>query len=85
MSALGAHEALLDLATQPTPLPARLSLSWRAPVRSTMSSEWWVYSCPWCSLEVSDANSMAVAIMERHLDRHVAAGDHERPALRVVV
>ena len=48
------------------------------------SGDWWIYSCPWCSLDVVDANTMAVAIMERHLDRHVAAGDHQRPALRVV-
>lgn len=43
-----------------------------------------VYSCPWCPLDVVDANTLAVQIMERHLDRHIAAGDHERPLLRVV-
>lgn len=49
-----------------------------------LSGDWFIYSCPWCPLDVVDANTLAVQVMERHLDRHVAAGDHQRPNLRVV-
>jgi hypothetical protein len=51
---------------------------------TSLPPDWFVYSCPWCPVDVVDGNSLAVQIMERHLDRHVAAGDHERPGLRVV-
>jgi hypothetical protein len=51
---------------------------------AAVPGDWFVYSCPWCPLDVVDANTLAVQIMERHLDRHVAAGDHDRPALRIV-
>jgi hypothetical protein len=67
----------------PAPMPERLRLAERLPELATLP-DWFVYSCPWCPADVVDANSLAVQIMERHLDRHVAAGDHERPGLRVV-
>jgi hypothetical protein len=51
---------------------------------ASLSADWFIYSCPWCHLDVVDANTLAVQIMERHLDKHVASGDHERPLLRVV-
>lgn len=74
----------LVAAEHPSPLPERLRLSERLPELMTVPGDWFVYSCPWCNLDVVDANAMAVAIMERHLDRHIAAGDHQVVALRVV-
>lgn len=68
----------------PAPMPERLRLAERLPDLAALPADWFVYSCPWCPVDVVDANSLAVQIMERHLDRHVAAGDHERPELRVV-
>lgn len=68
----------------PAPMPERLRLAERLPELASLPPDWFVYSCPWCPVDVVDGNSLAVQIMERHLDRHVAAGDHERAGLRVV-
>lgn len=35
------------------------------------------YACPWCPVIVVDVSMPAVRVFEHHLDRHIAAGDHQ--------